>query len=188
MSVLKPIGIAMFLDKPALVCGMRLAILILAMLFLSSCAINQNIDASEALAILEENEGNPDFVLLDVRTPDEFSKERIEGAINIDYYNESFRDDISALDRRNIYLVYCGSGKRGGMALDVMNGLGFQTAYNIEGGIEAAKNELFEIITQDSSCELKGGACKSACDPLLEVSASQFTCEDRNEVCCALLE
>jgi rhodanese-related sulfurtransferase len=43
----------------------------------------------------------PDAVLVDVRTPDEFSEGIIEGAINIDFKDPSFDEKINALDKSN---------------------------------------------------------------------------------------
>ena len=126
-----------------------LFILLSLSLFLVGCAKEdniKNITPSEAYTLLQENKDNPNFHLLDVRTLEEFSEEHIEGAINIDYYQDSFREDIDSLEKENTYLIYCGSGKRGGMALDIMKELEFKEAYNIEGGLGNCQEEGFEIV------------------------------------------
>lgn len=105
-----------------------------------------NISPKDAFSILQENQESPDFVLLDVRTPEEYFEEHIEDAVNIDYYAEDFKDQISALDRDKTYLIYCGSGKRGGLALELMNELGFENVFNIEGGLRSCRAEGFEIV------------------------------------------
>ena len=64
---------------------------------------------------------NPDAVLVDVRTPDEFSEGIIEGAINIDFKDPSFSEKINALDKSKPYFVYCLSGKRSGDAAKQMD-------------------------------------------------------------------
>jgi len=85
--------------------------------------------------LMDELQNNPKTVLLDVRTPEEFDAEHIEGAILIDYYAEDFLDKISQLDPTNIYLIYCRTGNRSGRTLGLMRYLGFEEAYNMDEGI-----------------------------------------------------
>ena len=96
----------------------------------------KNFDPPEAFALIEENRGNPDFVILDVRTPGEFSRGRIEGAVNLDYYSERFREELSRLDRNKTYVVYCRTGMRSSNVFDMMKEMGFTSIYQISGGIE----------------------------------------------------
>src|SRR5512141_119239 len=79
-----------------------------------------NLSPSEARELLEKRSGDPRFVLLDVRTPKEFSEERIEGAVMVDYLSPSFRDEVAKLDRSKSYLVYCRTGHRTEGAAKVM--------------------------------------------------------------------
>jgi len=94
-----------------------------------------DIPPQEAFNLIEDNEGNPDFVILDVRTPGEFAQGHIENAINIDYNSEIFREELNNLDKDKAYLVYCASGSRSKGAVAIMQELGFMTAYNMQGGI-----------------------------------------------------
>ena len=87
----------------------------------------------------------PDAVLVDVRTPDEFSEGIIEGAINIDFKDPSFGEKISALDKDKTYFVYCLSGKRSGDAAKQMESAGFKSIYLLKGGYKDWKNEGLEI-------------------------------------------
>ena len=98
--------------------------------------IIEDITPQEAFTLIQNNQNNPDFVIIDVRTPEEFAEEHIENAINIDFYSETFRDELNNLDKNKTYLVYCRSGKRSGNALDIMKELNFREAYNIGGIIE----------------------------------------------------
>ncbi len=59
----------------------------------------------------------------------------IENAINLNYYSKTFKDELSELDKSKTYLIYCRSGRRSGIALDIMKELGFTEVYNILGGI-----------------------------------------------------
>lgn len=95
----------------------------------------RNIGPQDAFKFVEENLNDPDFVILDVRTPKEFSDGHIEGAINLDFYAKDFRDQLGKKDRQNRYMVCCGSGARGVKTLEVMQDLGFAEIYNVLGGI-----------------------------------------------------
>jgi len=97
--------------------------------------IIEDITPQEAFALIQDNQDNPDFIIIDVRTPEEFAEEHIEDAINLDYYSETFQDELDKLDRDKTYLIYCRSGGRSGNALDIMAGLDFEEAYNMTGGI-----------------------------------------------------
>ena len=78
-----------------------------------------------------------DLVLLDIRTPEEFAAGHLAGAINIDYYANDFEDRLSDLNRDVPYVMYCNSGNRSANALPVMDSLGFQEVYELDGGIVA---------------------------------------------------
>ena len=94
-----------------------------------------DITTEEAFTLIQDHQGNPDFVILDVRTPEEFAQGHIENASNLDYLSETFRDELNNLDKDKTYLVYCGSGGRSAGALAIMAELGFMEAYNMLGGI-----------------------------------------------------
>ena len=94
-----------------------------------------DITAQEAFTLIQDNQGNPDFVIIDVRTPEEFARGHIENAINLDCQSETFRDELNNLDKDKTYLVYCGVGGRSAGALAIMEELGFMEAYNMLGGI-----------------------------------------------------
>ena len=95
----------------------------------------------EAFTLMQENQNNPDFVIIDVRTPNEFAEGHIANAVNIDYYSETFRDDVNKLDKDKTYLIYCQSGNRSGSALSIMGELNFSEVNNMSGGISQWKAE-----------------------------------------------
>lgn len=76
-------------------------------------------------------------VLLDVRTPEEFAEGHIEGATNIDFYSPTFGNDILALDAGQEYAVYCRSGNRSATTTAFMSENGFDSIYELQGGIVA---------------------------------------------------
>ena len=99
-----------------------------------------SISPGDGVTMIDKNRNNPNFVILDVRTPREYGPEHISGALNVDYSSYSFRTNLDQLDKTKTYLIYCRSGRRSGLALDVMRELGFSEVYNIGGGILAWKS------------------------------------------------
>ena len=101
----------------------------------------EDITPQEAFTLIQNNQNNPDFVIIDVRTLEEFVGEHIENATNMDFYSEAFRDMLNTLDKNKTYLIYCKVGGRSGSALDIMAELNFKEVYNILGGINQWKAE-----------------------------------------------
>ncbi len=97
--------------------------------------IIKDITPQEAFSLIQEKQDTPDFVIIDVRTPEEFAKGHIEGAINIDFYSQTFRDELNIIDKNKTYLIYCRSGVRSGSARDIMEEINFKEVYNMTGGI-----------------------------------------------------
>jgi rhodanese-related sulfurtransferase len=77
------------------------------------------------------------ITVIDVRTPEEFAAGHLEGAALIDFYADSFATEIAALDRDETYLIYCRSGNRSGQAHVLMQELGFEQVYDLDGGVNA---------------------------------------------------
>ena len=119
--------------------------LVVGVTVITSCigtkTTTKDITPQEAFTLIQKNQNNPDFVIIDVRTPEEFAGEHIEQATNIDFYSETFRDTLNALDKNKTYLIYCQVGGRSGSALDIMAELNFKEVYNILGGINQWKAE-----------------------------------------------
>ena len=101
---------------------------LLALLLLAGCtapvqnAEYRQISMDEAISIMEEETG---YIILDVRTPEEFAAEHIPGAINIP--NETIgTEEISKLpDKEQLILVYCRSGNRSKQASEKLAALGY---------------------------------------------------------------
>jgi rhodanese-related sulfurtransferase len=92
---------------------------------------------SDAYNLIQNNPGNTNFIIIDVRTADEFNAGHIAGAINIDYESTQFSTDAGKLDKNKQYLLYCATGIRGAAATQIMLGLGFHDVQNLAGGITA---------------------------------------------------
>ncbi|MDH3729997.1 MAG: rhodanese-like domain-containing protein [Acidimicrobiia bacterium] len=91
----------------------------------------------QAAATIDTRLGSDGFVLLDVRTPEEYAEGHIAGSDNIDFYEAAFADSIAELDRDASYVVYCHSGNRSSQTLELMRQLGFTDVTDVAGGIVA---------------------------------------------------
>ena len=81
--------------------------------------------------------------ILDVRTADECSEGYIPNAINIDIYKgQGFIYAIEELDKSKNYFVYCKAGSRSAQACQIMNELGFENTFNLEGGFMQWKGDV----------------------------------------------
>jgi phage shock protein E len=77
-------------------------------------------------------------LVVDVRTPREFDKGHLEGAILIPHTQISARLDELGSDLDRNIVVYCRSGRRSGIAQQMLRGLGYKNVLN-GGGFEALK-------------------------------------------------
>ena len=110
-------------------------------------AIYQDISVADARTMIMENQDNPDFVILDVRTRSEFDAGHIENAVNLDFYADTFEDDLDALDKTKTYLVYCRTANRSGQAMDIMQNLNFEEVYNMLGGITQWIDDGYPVVS-----------------------------------------
>lgn len=93
----------------------------------------------------EQLSAQPDAVVLDVRTEEEFESGYIPKAQNIDLrMGQGFIDALQELDKEKTYFVYCRSGARSAQACQLMGQLGFTTTYNLLGGIMEWEGEVVE--------------------------------------------
>ncbi len=75
------------------------------------------------------------LVVLDIRTPEEFSEAHLTDAVTVDFYAADFADQLDALDKDVPYVMYCRTSSRSSVAVDTMKELGFVEVYEIDGGI-----------------------------------------------------
>ena len=110
--------------------------LLLAVLALAGCGPKYSytqISMEEAIAMMEES---TDYILLDVRTPEEFAELHIPDAINVP--NEEIgTDEIPELpNKEQLILVYCRSGNRSKQASEKLAKLGYSNVYEFGGIID----------------------------------------------------
>jgi len=119
--------------------GVLLLIPLMALtVLLTECATLRpftDVAPAQAQTLIKRNDNNPRFVLLDVRTAEEFDSGHLKGALNIDVKAPDFAEQIEKLDKSVTYLVYCLGGVRSARAMQLMQAQGFQKVYNLEGGL-----------------------------------------------------
>ena len=101
---------------------------LMALLLLAGCGAQseesayRQVNAEEAATMMEEESS---YIILDVRTTEEYSEKHIPGAINIP--NETIgTEDIPELpDKEQLILVYCRSGNRSKQASEKLVKLGY---------------------------------------------------------------
>ena len=106
----------------------------------------KSINPLEANDIIQQNRDNPDFVILDVRTAEEFAGGHLKDAVNIDFYSPTFRDELDRLDKSKTYLIYCRTGHRSGQAFSMMYDLAFRGVYNMLDGIVRWQSEGLPLV------------------------------------------
>jgi rhodanese-related sulfurtransferase len=95
----------------------------------------KDIPAAQTNDLIQANQGNARFVILDVRTQQEYTNGHLPKAVNLDFYSGRFKDSAKLLDKNLTYLVYCQTGARSAAAAEIMVELGFKDIYNMTGGI-----------------------------------------------------
>ena len=77
-----------------------------------------------------------DFILLDVRTAEEFRERRIEGAVNIPHNEIRRRSENELSDKSRAILVYCQSGRRSENAARALVSLGYTNVFDLGGIVD----------------------------------------------------
>lgn len=90
-----------------------------------------------------------DYVLLDVRRPNEYEAGHIEGAILMNIEDPDFPQKVAQLDKDKTYYINCRSGARSGRACQYMASQGFADTINLKGGI---------LAWQDANLPVKQGS------------------------------
>ena len=113
---------------------MKKIIAFLAITFLlTSCAGSAGVTNLDASAFLEKSQ-EANVVVIDVRTSAEYAQGHLANAINIDVEAGNFDSEISNLDKKVAYAVYCRSGRRSAIAAEKMANLGFTSIFNLQNG------------------------------------------------------
>jgi rhodanese-related sulfurtransferase len=104
------------------------------------------VSAKEAADLIDKHNGDSDFAILDIRTPGEFQSGHLQSAIPIDFYSQTFADQLSRLDKEKKFLIYCRTGNRSTRSLEIFKKLKFQKVYHMANGISTWKSEGFPVV------------------------------------------
>lgn len=102
----------------------------------------KNINVLNANELIEKNSTNPNFELIDVRTPNEYKEGHLKNSILLPL-DEIYKWS-ETLDKKKEYLIYCRSGGRSGVACNFLKEKGIN-AINMEGGILEWEEKEFTI-------------------------------------------
>ena len=120
----------------------KLGILLLAVMMLTACgqdtennqeAVYVNITAEEAKQIMDSEEG---YIILDVRTQEEYDEGHIPGAIVISHEEIAEKAEEVLTDKDQLILVYCRSGRRSKIAAEALVELGYTNIKEFGGIID----------------------------------------------------
>ena len=120
----------------------KLILILLAVMMLTACgqdkendqgAVYVNITAEEAKQIMDSEEG---YIILDVRTQEEYDQGHIPGAIVISHEKISEKDEEVLTDKDQLILVYCRSGRRSKLAAEALVELGYTNIKEFGGIID----------------------------------------------------
>ena len=118
---------------------------VLSLMLLSSCGTPgssssgyRQISMDEAVKMMKDEK---DYIILDVRRPDEFAEGHIPGAINVPNEEIGTTEIAELPDKSQLILVYCRSGRRSKEASEKLVKLGYTNIVEF-GGILDWKGEI----------------------------------------------
>ncbi len=116
----------------------KLIFLLLAVMLLTACGQNKeaayvNITAEEAKEIMDTEEG---YIILDVRTQEEYDEGHIPGAIVISHDEIEEKAEEILPNKDQLLLVYCRSGRRSKLAAEALVELGYTNIKEFGGIID----------------------------------------------------
>lgn len=72
-------------------------------------------------------------LLVDVRSEEEYQSGHIEGAVNVPHTDTQALAEIIGTDKNQPVVLYCGSGRRAGLAQEALESLGYTAVFNASG-------------------------------------------------------
>ena len=112
----------------------------------AGAVVMEDVSNDRFLALMAER---PGALLLDVRTPEEWSERHLEGASHADYWGDeqAFQAAMDAIPRNRPVLVYCAGGGRSGLTAKELVKAGHREVYNLENGISGWIAEGHPVVT-----------------------------------------
>lgn len=110
------------------------------LLFLISLLIPGSVLATEAQNVTQDEliarqQADSNFLILDVRSKEEFSQGHIPGALNFSHKDIAKR--LSEIPDDKDLIIYCRSGKRAGIAINILSKNGYKQLFHLDGDMNA---------------------------------------------------
>ena len=148
------------------------ALFISGVLMVFGCSKTQTQDAKNLLSSQEFSNSISsiqDKIILDVRTPAEYSSGHIQDAINIDWNNGDFEQKTSSIDKNKTIMVYCLSGGRSSAAASYLRSAGYRDIKELDGGMMSWRAANLPVSMQQAS--QKKGYSKEQFNSLLQANS-----------------
>ena len=110
-------------------------ILFFFLLLIYSCQIFESTEINEISDAQFTEIQDSDYILVDVRTIEEYESGHIQDAINFDFYSESFQKEILSLDKSSSIILYCRTQNRSTKTANYLKENGYKEISVIAGGI-----------------------------------------------------
>ena len=110
-------------------------IVLLSLLLVYSCQIFESTEISVISDVQFIEIQDSDYILVDVRTAEEYESGHIQDAVNFDFYSESFQNDILTLDKSSSIILYCRTQNRSTKTANYLKENGYKQITVIVGGI-----------------------------------------------------
>ena len=127
-------------------------ILFFFLLLICSCQIFESTEINEISDAQFIEIQDSDYILVDVRTIEEYESGHIQDAVNFDFYSESFQNDILSLDKSSSIILYCRTQNRSTKTANYLKENGYKEITVLEGGITSwvkNGNDLVYTFTED---------------------------------------
>jgi rhodanese-related sulfurtransferase len=124
---------------------MRFSLILILQLLLLSCQAQTKNDLN-AKAFQQKIVETKDAIIIDVREQDEANvMGEVKNSTRIDFYKDDFEKQLSKLDPKKTYFVYCAGGVRSAKACKMLASKGFKDVYNLVGGFSAWENAKLPV-------------------------------------------
>ena len=122
--------------------------LVLFLLTATAVLANETPQISQQTLLTALHASNTSIVVLDVRTKEEYAQGHIAGAINMSH--ETVEDNLAALSqyKNSKVVVYCRSGRRAGLAEDVLTSNGFTNVIHLTGDMNGWLDAKLPVVSK----------------------------------------
>ena len=101
--------------------------------FLYRSMTNNEVDYQAAEKMIAKN---PQTILVDVRSKQEYGEGHLPGSIPLSLYDFNKQAQNVLPDKKQTIIVYCSSGNRSKEAQEILETMGYENVYNLKGGLD----------------------------------------------------